>query len=122
MQAVVRTHHIKIEISGEIHPELLNLLNKLYPDNIQLSDDDEYVKATETDWYKKAKARMMPGKVMMIYRENKGWTQQDLSKKIGVSIQNISHYENDRRPISHKLAYQLSNIFEVPIKRFLKEE
>jgi len=66
---------------------------------------------------------MTPGKYMRVYRDNKKWTQKQLGEKLGgISAQNISHYENSKRPISYKLAVKLSRLFDVSIDHFLKNE
>ena len=63
MQAHVKTPRTKIIIEGEISPKLLKLLKEDYGDKLVI-DNDEWVIATETEWYKKTRARMSPGDYM----------------------------------------------------------
>ncbi len=73
--------------------------------------DDEYVEATETDWYKKIKAQTSPGDAMRIYRKNHNLTQAQLGEKIGkVPRQIISNMERGNRTISLATAKKLAAI------------
>jgi len=122
MQALVKTPHIKINIKGQIHPKILNLLKEVYGTNLKLinDDNDELVDVFQTEWYKSINTTMTPGKNMRIYRENRKMTQEYLGKELGgISRQNISHMERGIRSISKKTAKKLSEIFEVPIDRFI---
>ncbi len=122
MQAVVRMPHINFTVNGIIPEALLDFLNNQYGENLELieDEDEQYVNIEETEWFKDIGDKTSPGEVMKIYRENKGWTQKQLGEKLqGISARNISHYENGHRPISHKIAYQLSLLFNRPVEYFL---
>lgn len=56
-------------------------------------------------------------------RENKQWTQKELSIKLGVSTRTIISLEKGRFNPSIKVAYKCSLIFECPIEKIfcLKE-
>ena len=58
-------------------------------------------------------AHVTTGEVIRILREKKGWTQENLAKKSGISASNISMLENDRLEIGKKRAEQLANAFKV---------
>lgn len=56
-------------------------------------------------------------------RENKQWTQKELSTKLGVSTRTIVSLENGHFNPSIKVAYKCSLIFGCPIERiFCLEE
>ena len=46
-------------------------------------------------------------------------TQSMLAEKLGTSKQFISDMENGRKPISKKMAKELSKIFDVSVARFI---
>lgn len=59
---------------------------------------------------------------LMTLRKEKGWSQEDLSNKIGVSRQTISKWESSQTaPDMHKLI-ELSKIFEISIDELINEE
>ena len=82
--------------------------------------DEESVALESTDWYKKMSAEMTPGKAIRADRGLRGWTQNVLAQKLGISIQNLSAMEHDRRPVSKKMAAKLSQIFGVPPETYFK--
>ncbi len=124
MLAVVKKPRTKtpvFEVRGEIPDKLLNFLKDEMKYTVELEEDDEgYVIATETDWYKDIKAHTTPGDGMRIYRENFGYTQTKLGELLGgLSRYRISDMEHDRRGISKEMAKKLSAIFDVPVDRFI---
>ncbi|MFH1762284.1 MAG: helix-turn-helix transcriptional regulator [bacterium] len=122
MLAVVKTPRIKIKVEGEIPSWMLKRLKKEYGRKLSLSanDDEEYIEIVQTEWYKKVKKEMTPGKAIRIYRENHELTQEELGKKLGnISRQHISDMENDRRTISKNTAINLSKIFNTSVARFI---
>jgi DNA-binding XRE family transcriptional regulator len=62
--------------------------------------DEELVDVFQTDWYRRTKARLTPGKNLRIYRQNSKMTQAQLGKLIALPKQYVSNMENDIRPIS----------------------
>ena len=61
MQAVVKTHHIRIE-ADTIPEELLSFLKKQYGDvEIIIDPDEEYVEITKSSWYRNIKKKLGPG-------------------------------------------------------------
>ena len=82
--------------------------------------DEESVALESTDWYKKMSAEMTPGKAIRADRGLRGWTQNVLAQKLGISIQNLSAMEHDRRPVSKKMAAKLSQVFGVPPETYFK--
>jgi DNA-binding XRE family transcriptional regulator len=102
---------------------LKQLLNVEQPQK-DIPDDDnlliETVNVFDTDWFKDINSKTSPGDVLRIYRENSGLTQEELGKKLGkFTRQKISDMENGKRSISKEAAKKLSQIFHVPIERFL---
>ena len=122
MLAVVKTPHIEINIKGEIPEKLISVLEEEYGQDVEISeeDDEELVNIFETDWYKDIKARMLPGDNIRIYRENFGFTQTELGKRLGnISRQYISNMERGTRNISLKMAKKLAKIFDVSPEKFI---
>ena len=123
MQAVVKTPHIEISVKGtEIPHRLIEILKEEYGKelNLVMDEEDEFIDASETRWYKNIKDRMTPGKYLRIHRENKGLTQVELGEALGgIPRQHISNMENGHRAISLKMAKKLSAILDAPIERFL---
>jgi DNA-binding XRE family transcriptional regulator len=124
MLAVVKTPHIKIHIQGRIPARLMNALKKEYGKGVKLvdeaEDDDELVDVFQTDWYRRTKARLTPGKSLRIYRQNAKMTQDELGKRLGgLPKQFVSNMENGIRPISKNMALKLASIFKTSVARFI---
>ena len=67
---------------------------------------DEFVPA-------KPHARLTSGEVIRMLRDLKGWTQEELARRSGISSTNLSLLENNRVEIGKKRAEQLANAFGV---------
>jgi DNA-binding XRE family transcriptional regulator len=122
MLAVVKTPLIRIHIKGQIPRQIMTVLKKEYGDKMKLTkeDDDEMVDVFQTDWYKRVKKGLTPGKNLKIYRQNMEMTQEQLGAKLGdIPKQFISNMENGIRPISKKTALKLARIFKVSVARFI---
>jgi len=55
-------------------------------------------------------------------REERGWTQQELADKVGVSRQSINSIERDRYVPSLVLALTFARVFNCPIDKIFKLE
>ena len=122
MLAVVKTPLIRIHIRGQIPKQLMTVLKREYGEKMKLTkeDDDELVDVFQTDWYKRVKKGLTPGKNLKIYRQNLQMTQEQLGAKLGdIPKQFISNMENGIRPISKKTALKLAKIFKVSVARFI---
>jgi DNA-binding XRE family transcriptional regulator len=124
MLAVVKTPHIRIRIQGRIPDRLINALKKEYGKGLKLvdeaKDDEELINIFNTDWYRRTKARLTPGKSLRIYRQNAKLTQDELGKRLGgLPKQFISNMENGIRPISKNMALKLASIFKTSVDRFI---
>ncbi len=60
-----------------------------------------------------AHAHLTTGEVIRMLRELKGWTQQELATRSGISATNISALENERVDIGKRRAEQLAKAFAV---------
>jgi transcriptional regulator with XRE-family HTH domain len=58
-------------------------------------------------------AELSSGEVIRMLRELKGWTQEELAERSGVSPTNLSLLENDRVDIGKKRALQIAAAFGV---------
>ena len=137
MLAVVKappTHGTKkpvsFKIEGEQIPDFFFFFFKyMFPKCVKIYDvpvkkrhdmEEESVALESTNWYKKMSGSMTPGKAIRADRGLRGWTQNVLAQKLGISIQNLSAMEHDRRPVSKKMAAKLSQVFGVPPETYFK--
>lgn len=60
-----------------------------------------------------AQAAVTTGEVIRMLRELKGWTQQTLAKRSGISVTNLSLLENEKIEIGGKRVKQLAKAFDV---------
>lgn len=58
-------------------------------------------------------AKLNTGDSIRMLRELKGWTQEELSGRCGISPTNISLLENNRIDIGKKRAIQIAKAFKV---------
>lgn len=61
----------------------------------------------------KQHAKLSTGEVISMLRELKGWTQEELAKRSGISPTNLSLLENDRVEIGKRRVEQLAKAFGV---------
>jgi len=61
----------------------------------------------------KPHTKLSTGEVIQMLRELKGWTQEELAKRSGISVTNLSLLENGRVKIGKKRAEQLAKAFDV---------
>ncbi|MDQ7827247.1 MAG: helix-turn-helix transcriptional regulator [Candidatus Eremiobacteraeota bacterium] len=110
MLARVKVPPTDIRITGEGAETVLRDLRRLYDDNLVVEEDEEYVDVEETQWYKKMRADMTPGKALRLYRQGSGLSLADLSEKSGVPKGHLSQMENGKRPIGRNMACRLSKV------------
>jgi len=121
----VKTHHIEIDIRGDIPGRILSVLKEVYGNKVKLirEEDDLQINVFESEWYKDIAEKTGPGDAMRIYRENIKMTQEELGQKLGgISRQNISHMERGKRAISLKTARKLTKLFNVPLEYFVEND
>jgi len=61
----------------------------------------------------KSYAKLSTGEVVKILREWQEWSRDDLAKKSGININNISSIENDKIDIGKRRAVALGKAFRV---------
>lgn len=54
---------------------------------------------------------------LVVYRAEKGWTQEQLAKKVGVSRQTIATLEKNKYNPSLILAFKIANAFGKPLTK-----
>ena len=124
-------HPISFKIEGSRIPDfVLGMLKYMFPRCVKVYDvpvrrnrdvsEEKLALLEDTEWYKKLSAEMTAGKAIRADRGLRGWTQKVLAEKLGISIQNLSAMEHDRRPVSKKMAKKLSQIFGVPPESYFK--
>lgn len=59
---------------------------------------------------------------LIVCRAEKGWSQEDLAKKVGVTRQTISSLEKNKYSPSYELATKLSLAFNKPIQDIIYYE
>jgi len=124
MLAVVRkprTNTTLFKIKGDIPSGVLEYLEREFGQDVEVvENDEELLNIFDTDWYKDVSKATTPGDTLKIYRENFGLTQAGLGQKLGkFTRQKISDMERNKRSISKDVAKKLSQLFDVPIDRFL---
>ncbi len=77
-----------------------------------LDKDKKKGQATEID-------QLIGGRLKAI-RTSKGFTQEDLASKLGISFQQIQKYENGKNRISFSRLYELSNFLNEPLESFVQ--
>jgi DNA-binding XRE family transcriptional regulator len=113
---------VSFRVEGENIPKaVLAFLNALFPDHVRIDDDEDLVSVEDTDWYKKAKARMTPAKSLKIMRTNAGLTQKQLADKIGIAKQNYNSLERGSRPISMMMAKKLADALGTSYTMFYED-
>lgn len=55
----------------------------------------------------------MYGKKLKELRNIEGWTQEEVAKKLGVSKQTYSHYENEKRTPGLEMIQKLADVYQV---------
>ena len=108
MQAVERTHHIDLHLFGQGIQQVIEALKASYPDIEFYDDEEQLIDSEESSVFQQIESDITPGIKLKIRRENKGFTQHDLSDKTGIAVSNISLMENNRRPIGAKTAKLLA--------------
>ena len=112
---------VSFRVEGKNIPKaVLAFLDALFPDHVRIDNDEELVAVEETDWYKRAKARMSPAKALKIMRINAGLTQKQLADKIGIAKQNYNSLERGARPISMMMAKKLADALGTSYSMFYK--
>ena len=113
---------VSFRVEGKNIPKaVLVFLDALFPDHVRIDDDEDLVPVENTDWYKKAKAKMTPAKALKIMRTNAGLTQKQLADKIGIAKQNYNSLERGSRPISMMMAKKLADALGTSYTMFYKE-
>ena len=122
MLAVVKKPHTKIaafKLIGHVDSETIRYLNGRFgKENVDV--DDEIIDVIESEWFKDISNKITPGSVVRTYRENLGFTQEQLAEKAGVGNSSyISDIEHGRRTISKNLAKKFAEIFNVSLEMFI---
>lgn len=58
------------------------------------------------------------GQKLKELRKSRGWTQNDLGKKLKLQATAIGNYERGERPLNQDILFELSDIFDVSINYF----
>jgi putative transcriptional regulator len=59
---------------------------------------------------------------LKVLRAERGWTQEELSKQLGVSRQAVNALETDKHSPSLDLAYRISAVFDVSVEQIFENE
>ncbi len=60
-------------------------------------------------------------KVLIALREAKGWKQEDVAKKLDITQQAVSLYENGKRDPSIRLAKKFELLFKMPMEELFPD-
>jgi len=125
MLAVVKkphTEHTLFEVMGKFPSQVLQFLKRTFGQDVKVYDsDDDIVDIFSTRWYQEVCSQTTSGEILRIYRENCGMSQAALGEELGKvwTQQKISDLENNRLNINKEIGLKLSQIFSVPVERFL---
>ena len=125
MLAVVKKPHTQqtlFEVKGDIPSQVLHYLTQTFGQNVEVCEpDEEQVDIFSTTWYHEVSTQTTPGEILKMYRENRGMSQTELVQQLGETWtrQKISDLEHHRRHVSKDIGKKLSQIFGVPVERFL---
>lgn len=120
MQVHVKTPRIKIDMTGDIPESILSAVKKEFGRNVRIENDDEYLVADETLWYRTTMENMTPARALKAHRISRGLTQTELGNRLGgLPRQHISNMENGSRKINIELAKKLAELFEVSVEKFI---
>ena len=125
MLAVVRKPHTKqtlFEVKGEIPSRVLQYLTRTFGQDVELCEpEEELLDIFSTPWYRQISKQTTIGEILKIYRKNRGMSQAELGQHLGSTWtrQKISDLEHNRRQISKEVGKKLSQLFDVPVERFL---
>lgn len=64
----------------------------------------------------------MYGEKLRELRKIEGWTQEEVAKRLGVSKQTYSHYENEKRKPSLETIKELASVYQVNIDDIFSDE
>lgn len=62
------------------------------------------------------------GKMIVSLRNERGWTQTDLAKRLKCSKQAVWMYEKNQRQPSYEMLEAMADVFNVPIGFLISEE
>lgn len=62
------------------------------------------------------------GKTIKSLRSERGWTQDELARRLNCSKQIISNYENGKRQPSYEMLGALADVFNVPMSFMISDE
>lgn len=126
MLVAEKTHHINTYIYGQGSDYVIQILREKLPDIQVLQedesspDDDEYIDSRDSEIMKEIEKQIKPGDVLKIRRENKEWSQAELSQRSGIAVPNISLMEAGKRPIGARTAKKLALALGCDVSDFIK--
>lgn len=123
MQVRAEAPHVTVTVEAETVPQRLMtaIQDEFAPDQITIREgDNEVVDFRDADWYREVKANLTPGTAIRIYRENKGWSQAELTRRIGASSRTYVYaLRAGRKGISVERAKRIAAVLEVPVWRII---
>lgn len=126
MLVAEKTHHINTYIYGQGSDYVIQILREKLPDIQVLKedesspDDDEYIDSRDSEIMKEIEQQITPGDVLKIRRENREWSQAELSQRSGIAVPNISLMEAGKRPVGARTAKKLALALGCDVSDFIK--
>ena len=116
-----RTKKIDLEIRGKVIPVWIIEGLRKRGEEVTVKENlaEGSVNVRDTVWFREMQASDSPARSLRVYRERDGLSQSELGKMIDMSNTNVSEMERGVRGISKATAKKLSNIFKVPVDRFI---
>ncbi|MBQ9361414.1 MAG: helix-turn-helix transcriptional regulator [Lachnospiraceae bacterium] len=125
MLVAEKTHHINSYIYGRGADYLISILKEhmpeleVFPSEKESKEEDELSDVHGSGWYREITKSITPGIILKIRRENKGWTQAELSERCGIAIPNISLMEAGKRNIGIRSARKLADSLGCNVADFI---
>ncbi|HQB06980.1 MAG TPA: helix-turn-helix transcriptional regulator [Rectinema sp.] len=130
MPVAEKKRHIKkerklISVAAEDASEILAYAKEKDPEaHIVAAErsNNDMILPEDSAWYREVKASWYPGITLRIRRENAGLTQAELAAMTGLTVSNISAYENGHRTMGLAVAKRLAKALKRPVSEFIEPE
>jgi hypothetical protein len=118
MLVAVKTPRISVHVNGRGAQIVVRLLRKEFG-AVTVTQEDDSLDVTSSDWWKKMQASSHAGTVLWTYRDNAGLTLEQLSKLSDIAKPHLSDMENGKRAIGVRTARKLGAALGVDHRMFL---
>jgi DNA-binding XRE family transcriptional regulator len=122
--ATVKTDRIWVQVRGIIPESLLHVLRREFSFRLRVRSEigERMRNVLDSPLYRQEPREMTPGDWIKLFRQNAGFTQAELGRRLGgVGRQNVCGMERDRRPIGRRMAVRLGRVFGASTSKFIED-